>query len=105
MAKTFKIGDHVSWNSEAGRVRGTIVKVHTRAVNYKSHIHRATADEPQYEIKSDKTDRIALHRGPCSGTCADRSCGFENALTTRAVSARVCSGLKDTSGLSLPSFR
>jgi Hypervirulence associated proteins TUDOR domain len=63
MAKTFKIGDHVSWNSEAGRVRGTIVKVHTRAVNYKSHIHRATADEPQYEIKSDKTNHIALHWG------------------------------------------
>jgi hypothetical protein len=63
MAKTFEIGEHVSWNSEAGRVRGTIVKVHTRAVNYKGHIHRATADEPQYEIKSDKTDHIALHKG------------------------------------------
>ncbi|MEP6840657.1 MAG: DUF2945 domain-containing protein [Bradyrhizobium sp.] len=63
MTKTFKIGNHVSWNSEAGRVRGTIVKVHTRAVNYKGHIHRATADEPQYEIKSDKTDHIALHKG------------------------------------------
>ena len=35
MAKTFKVGDHVSWNSEAGRVRGKIVKVHKRAVNYK----------------------------------------------------------------------
>jgi hypothetical protein len=27
MVKTFKVGDHVSWNSEAGRVRGKIVKV------------------------------------------------------------------------------
>jgi len=26
MTKKFKVGDHVSWNSEAGRVRGTIVK-------------------------------------------------------------------------------
>jgi Hypervirulence associated proteins TUDOR domain len=59
MAKTFKVGDHVSWNSEAGRVRGKIVKVHERAVNYKGHIHRAT---PQYEIKSDKTDHVALHK-------------------------------------------
>jgi len=25
MAKSFKIGDHVSWNSEAGRVSGTII--------------------------------------------------------------------------------
>jgi hypothetical protein len=62
MAKTFKVGDHVSWNSEAGRVRGKIVKVHRRAVNYKGHIHRATPGEPQYEIKSDKTDHVALHK-------------------------------------------
>ena len=26
MAKAFKRGDHVEWNSEAGRVRGIIVK-------------------------------------------------------------------------------
>jgi Hypervirulence associated proteins TUDOR domain len=62
MTKTFKVGDHVSWNSEAGRVRGKIVKVHRRDVNYKGHVHHATSDEPQYEIKSDKTDHIALHK-------------------------------------------
>ncbi len=62
IAKTFKVGDHVSWNSEAGRVRGKIVKVHKRAVNYKGYIHRATPDDPQYEIKSDKTDHVALHK-------------------------------------------
>ena len=62
MAKTFKVGDHVSWNSEAGRVRGKIVKAHRRNVNYKGHVHHASPDEPQYEIKSDKTDHIALHK-------------------------------------------
>ena len=62
MAKTFMVGDHVSWNSEAGRVRGTIVKVHKGAVNYKGHIHRATPEDPQYEIKSDQTDHVALHK-------------------------------------------
>jgi hypothetical protein len=63
MAKTFEIGEHVSWNSEAGRVRGTIVGIHTQPINYKGYIHHATADDPQYEIKSDKTDHIALHKG------------------------------------------
>jgi hypothetical protein len=63
MAKTFKVGDHVSWNSEAGRVRGRIQKVHTRDVNYKGYAHHASADDPRYEIKSDKTDHIALHKG------------------------------------------
>jgi len=62
MVKTFNVGEHVSWNSEAGRVRGKIVKVHRRDVNYKGYVHHATPDEPQYEIKSDKTDHVALHK-------------------------------------------
>jgi hypothetical protein len=63
MKKTFKIGDHVSWNSEAGVVSGTIIEVHTRDVDYKGYTHHASKGEPQYEIKSDKTDHIAMHRG------------------------------------------
>jgi hypothetical protein len=63
MAERFKVGDHVRWNSEAGRVSGTIIAVHTRDFSYKGHTHRATAEDPQYEIKSDKTDHIAAHKG------------------------------------------
>jgi hypothetical protein len=63
MAKHFKVGDHVSWNSEAGRVRGGIVKVHTKDVGYKGYVHHASKDDPQYAIKSDKTDHVALHKG------------------------------------------
>ena len=63
MTQKFKIGDHVAWNSEAGYVSGTIVKVHTRDFDYKGYTHHATPDDPQYEIKSDKTDHVALHRG------------------------------------------
>jgi hypothetical protein len=63
MARTFKVGDHVSWNSEAGRVRGTILRVHTRDVTYKGYTHHASPEQPQYEIKSDMTDHVALHKG------------------------------------------
>ena len=63
MTKRFKVGDHVSWNSEAGRVSGRILRVHTSGVNYKGYVHHASEDDPQYEIKSDKTDHIALHKG------------------------------------------
>jgi hypothetical protein len=63
MTKRFKVGTHVSWNSEAGRVSGRIVKVHTRDVPYKGYVHHASEDDPQYEIKSDKTDHVALHKG------------------------------------------
>lgn len=58
----FKVGDHVSWNSEAGRVSGTIIKVHTADTQYKGHTRRASPEEPQYEIKSDKTGHIAMHK-------------------------------------------
>lgn len=48
MAKKFSVGDHVRWNSEAGHVQGTITKVHTKDVQYKGHMHRCSADDPQY---------------------------------------------------------
>jgi len=62
MTKRLKVGDHVSWNSEAGRVSGRIIKVHKRDVDYKGHTHHASPEEPQYEINSDKTDHIAMHK-------------------------------------------
>ena len=63
MKREFKVGDHVTWNSEAGWVSGTIINVHTKDLNYKGYTHHASDAEPQYEIKSDKTDHIALHKG------------------------------------------
>ena len=62
MSRTFKVGDYVGWNSEAGRVTGRIVAVHTRDFDYKGYTHHASEDEPQYEIKSDRTDHIAAHK-------------------------------------------
>jgi hypothetical protein len=63
MSDSFKVGDHVSWNSEAGHVSGKIVKIHTSNFPYKGYTHHASKDDPQYEIKSDKTDHIAAHKG------------------------------------------
>lgn len=63
METTFKIGDQVSWNSEAGRVSGTIIKKHIKNFDYKGYTHHATEEEPQYEIKSSKSDHIAAHKG------------------------------------------
>lgn len=63
MTSKFEVGDHVSWNSEAGRVSGTIVRVHTSNFDVNGYTHHASADDPQYEIKSVKTDHIAFHKG------------------------------------------
>ena len=42
---------------------GTIIAAHTKNFNYKGHVHRASENAPQYEIKSDKTGHIAAHKG------------------------------------------
>lgn len=59
----FKKGDHVEWNSEAGMVRGVIREIHTEDVEFKGRMRRCSKDEPQYEIESDKTGHMAMHKG------------------------------------------
>lgn len=60
---TFTRGDRVEWNSEAGRVRGTVIKKVVSDVRVKGYTHHATKAEPQYLIKSLKTDHVAIHKG------------------------------------------
>ena len=71
MPHPFKVGDHVTWNSEAGHVSGKIIKVHSRDVDYKGYTHYASEAAPQYEIKSDKSDHIAMHKGTALHKVAD----------------------------------
>lgn len=59
----FRVGDRVSWNSEAGRVIGKIVRVVRAEIEFKGHAVHASPDEPQYELKSEKTDHVAIHKG------------------------------------------
>ena len=51
------------WNSEAGEVSGTIIRIHVDDFDYKGYTHHASPELPQYEIKSSKTDHIAAHKG------------------------------------------
>ena len=63
MLSAFKIGDHVSWNSEAGRVSGVIRKRICAPIEFKGYTVHASREEPQYLIESDKTDHLAMHKG------------------------------------------
>jgi hypothetical protein len=63
MPKTFKIGDRVRWNSEAGRVSGVVIKKITSDTRFKGYVHHASREAPQYLIKSDKTEHVAIHKG------------------------------------------
>lgn len=70
-SKRFKRGDHVSWNSEAGRVRGRITRVITTRITFKGYTVHASKEEPQYQIKSDTTDHVAMHKGKALRKLAD----------------------------------
>ena len=62
MANTFKVGDHVTWNSEAGHVSGRIGKVHPETVSYKGYVTTRARRNHSTSSESDKTDHIALHK-------------------------------------------
>jgi Hypervirulence associated proteins TUDOR domain len=62
ISKTFHVGDHVRWNSEAGRVSGVIIEKITADTKVKGYVHHASREAPQYLIKSDKTDHIVIHK-------------------------------------------
>ncbi len=63
MSSSFKVGDAVCWNSEAGEIHGKVVKVHTRDTEFMGRHRPASKDAPQYEVKSDKTGHLAMHHG------------------------------------------
>ena len=63
MKPEFNVRDHVEWNSETGLVRRTIKKKIPSAITCKTYTVRVSKEEPQYSIKSDKTDQMAMHKG------------------------------------------
>jgi len=63
MANAYKVGDAVRWNAEAGEIHGKVTKVHTQDLEFMGKQRRASKEDPQYEVKSDKTGHSALHHG------------------------------------------
>lgn len=63
MASKYSVGDHVAWESEAGRVSGRIIRVHRKDFDYKE----ATGAGPRKAIRNmrsrvTKTDHVAAHK-------------------------------------------
>ena len=63
MMHRFKIGNKVGWHIEFGTASGTITRVHTHDIDYNGQVHHCSEVDPQYEIRSLKTDHIAMHEG------------------------------------------
>ncbi len=62
MTKTLKPGDKVKWDSSQGEVHGTVEKKQTTPTKIKSHEVKATKENPEYIVKSDKTGAKAAHK-------------------------------------------
>jgi hypothetical protein len=58
----FKKGDAVEWNTSQGTTHGTIVGTVTATAQAGGHTARASKDEPQYRVRSDRTGSTAIHR-------------------------------------------
>jgi hypothetical protein len=62
MSDEFEKGDHVTWNSHGSTAEGTVVRAITSDTEVSGRTVRASQDEPQYEVKSDKSGRTAVHK-------------------------------------------
>ena len=54
-----KAGDKVSWSSHGGAAHGTVKKKQTSDTKIQDHTVRASKDEPQYIVESDKGGKAA----------------------------------------------
>jgi hypothetical protein len=62
MAKQLKKGDKVSWKSSQGTIEGKVQKKVTSPMEIKGHHVAASAEHPEYLVKSDKSGALAAHK-------------------------------------------
>ncbi len=63
MSRHVKARNHIRWNADAGRVTGTIRQMHMRDSEWQGGTRHCSADAPQSEIGSDRTDHVAVRTG------------------------------------------
>jgi hypothetical protein len=62
MAKKFKHGQSVEWDAAQGTIRGTVERIVTQTTHVKGHVAKATPEQPQVLVRSNKTGAAAIHR-------------------------------------------
>jgi hypothetical protein len=63
MSQTFKVKDHVSWNSPQGETSGHVTRVIKEHTKLDGHAVNGSADDPSYEVESEKSGKRAVHKG------------------------------------------
>ncbi len=62
MADDFEKGDHVTWNSHGSKAEGTVTRKITKETEAGGRTVKASPDEPQYEVESEKSGNTAVHK-------------------------------------------
>ena len=62
LAENLKKGDHVTWNSHGGQAEGTVDRKITSDTEAAGRTVRASKEEPQYEVTSEKSGGTAVHK-------------------------------------------
>lgn len=62
MTENLKPGDHVSWKSHGGTAEGTVEKKITSDTHEAKRDVKASKDDPQYRVKSEKSGGEAVHK-------------------------------------------
>ena len=62
MSDDLKKGDHVTWKSHGSTAEGTVTKKITEETEAGGRTVKARADDPQYEVKSEKSGGTAVHK-------------------------------------------
>ena len=58
----FHKGDHVSWKSHGGTAEGVVEEKITKDTEEAGRTVRASKDDPQYLVKSEKSGGEAVHK-------------------------------------------
>ena len=60
--KDLKKGDKVAWNTSRGKTTGTVEKKLTKPMKIKGHQVKASPENPEFLVKSEKTGAEAAHK-------------------------------------------
>ena len=60
--KDLKQGDRVEWNTSQGKTTGKVKRKLTSPTKIEGHEAKASQDDPQYLVESEKTGARAAHK-------------------------------------------
>ncbi|QNG36266.1 DUF2945 domain-containing protein [Geodermatophilaceae bacterium NBWT11] len=62
MSDDLKKGDDVTWKTHGTKTEGTVTRKITEETEAGGRTVKASEDEPQYEVESDKSGKTAVHK-------------------------------------------